>query len=106
MIERGETRWYKFKPPDKERPAVVLTRDSALQFLGEATIAPITSTIRGIPTEVPLKESDGVKTACVINLDHVQTVSKGKLGALIAKLSEEKMSEIKQALLFAYGFDD
>lgn len=105
-MERGEVRWYKFKPPDKERPAVVLTRDSALQFLGEATIAPITSTIRGIPTEVLLGESDSMKTACVVNLDHVQTVSKGKLGALITKLSEAKMSEIKQALLFAYGFDD
>jgi mRNA interferase MazF len=105
-MERGEVRWYKFKPPDKERPAVILTRDSALQFLGEATIAPITSTIRGIPTEVLLSENDGMKTACVINLDHVQTVSKSKLGALITKLSEAKMSEIKQALLFAFGFDD
>jgi len=105
-MERGEIRWYKFKPPDKERPAVVLTRDSALQFLGEATIAPITSTIRGIPAEVLLSESDGMKTACVINLDHVQTVSKSKLGALITKLSEAKMSETKKALLFAFGFDD
>ncbi len=105
-MERGEIRWYKFKPPDKERPVVILTRDSALQFLGEATVAPITSTIRGIPTEVLLGEADGMKTACVINLDHVQTVSKSKLGALLTKLSEAKMSEIKPGLLFAFGFDD
>ena len=56
-MERGEVRWYKFKPPDKERPVVILTRTSATQFLGEVAIAPITSTIRGIPTEVVLDES-------------------------------------------------
>jgi mRNA interferase MazF len=97
VMERGEIRWYKFKPPDKERPVVVLTRDSALQFLGEVTIAPITSTIRDISTEVLLDESDGMQAACVINLDHVQTVSKSKLGALITKLSEAKIEKIKPA---------
>jgi len=106
MMERGEIRWYKFKPPDKERPVVVLTRDSAIQVLGEITIAPITSTIRGISTEVPLDERDGMKGGCAINLDHVQTVARGKLGALITKLSETKMAQLKSALLFAFGFDD
>ncbi len=103
-MERGEIRWYKFKPPDKERPVVVLTRSSALQFLGEVTIAPITSTVREIPTEVVLDESDGMKGLCAINLDHVQTVTKTKLGALIVKLSETKMEEIRSALLFAMGY--
>jgi mRNA interferase MazF len=105
-MERGEIRWYKFKPPDKERPVVILTRDSAIQVLGEITVAPITSTIRGIPTEVLLGESDGMKSACAINLDHVQTVARGKVGALIVKLSDEKMEQIRLALLFAFGFDD
>jgi mRNA interferase MazF len=105
-MERGEIHWYKFKPPDKERPVVVLTRDSAIQVLGEITVAPITSTIRGIPTEVLLDERDGMKTACAINLDHVQTIAKGKLGALTGKLSDEKMQQIRTALLFAFGFDD
>jgi mRNA interferase MazF len=106
VMERGEIRWYKFKPPDKERSVVVLTRDAAIQFLGEVTVAPITSTIRGIPTEVILNESDGMKTSCAINLDHVQTVAKSKLGALITKLPEAKMEQVKPALLFAFGFDD
>jgi len=105
-MERGEIRWYKFKPPDKERPVVVLSRNSAIQVLGEIIVAPITSTIRGIPTEVLLDERDGMKTACAINLDHVQTVARGKLGALIGKLSEEKRQQIRAALLFACGFDD
>jgi len=104
-MERGEIRWYTFKSPDKQRPVVVLTRNSALKFLGEATIAPITSTVRDIPTEVVLDEKDGMKTVCAINLDHIQTVSKGKLGAYISMLSESKLEEVKRALLFAFGFN-
>ncbi len=103
-MKRGEVRWYRFAKPDKNRPVVVLTRDSALEFLGEVTVAPITSTIRDIPTEVLLKKEDGMPRDCAINLDHIQTVSRGKIGALITKLSSEKMSELRSALLFALGF--
>jgi mRNA interferase MazF len=106
IVKRGEVRKYRFKSPDKERPVVVLTRNSAIPYLGEVSIAPVTSTIRGIPTEVILNESHGMKSPCVINLDHIQTVSQGKLGGFIAKLPDSKMDEIKDALLFAYGFDD
>ena len=103
-MERGEIRWYTFKSPNKKRPVVILTRNSALNFLGEVTIAPITSTIRDIPTEVILDQKDGMKTLSAINLDHIQTVSKGKIGAYISKLSDSKLDEIKPALLFALGF--
>jgi mRNA interferase MazF len=85
---------------------LILTRDSGLKFLGEATIAPITSTVRNIPTEVILTEQDGMKTVCAINLDHIQTVSKSKLGAFIAKLSREKMAQVKSAVMFSLDFDD
>lgn len=104
-MERGEIRWYTFKSPDKKRPVVILTRNSALKFLGEVTIAPITSTIRDIPTEVILDQQADMKTVSAINLDHIQTVSKDKVGAYISKLSESKLDEIKIALLFALGFD-
>ena len=103
-MKRGEIRWYKFSRPDKNRPVVVLTRDSALEFLGEVTVAPITSTIRDIPTEVLLTKEDGMPRNCAANLDHIQTVSKGKIGPLITTLSSEKMSELRSALLFALGF--
>jgi len=104
-MRRGEVRWYKFRRPDKKRPVVVLTRDSALEFLGEVTVAPITSTLRGIPTEVLLGPADGMPRDCAINLDHVQTVSRGQLGALITTLPETRLAEIRRALLFALGFD-
>ena len=103
-MKRGEVRWYKFSRPDKNRPVVILTRDSALDFLGEVTVAPITSTIRDIPTEVLLTQEDGLPRDCVVNLDHIQTVSKGKIGSLITTLSPMKMSELRTALLFALGF--
>jgi mRNA interferase MazF len=104
-MRRGDVRWYPFASPDKRRPVVVLTRDSALELLGEVTIVPITSRIRDIPSEVVLGEADGMRQDCAINLDHVQTVSRGKLGGLLTTLPESRLLEIRRALLFALGFD-
>jgi len=103
-MRQGEIRWYKFKKPDKRRPVVILTRDSALEYLGEVTVAPITTTIRDIPTEVVLTEEDGMPQMCCINLDHIQTVSKGKIGAFITMLNEQQLLQVREALLFALGF--
>src|SRR5438128_10243015 len=103
-MQRGEVRWYRFGRPDKRRPVVVLTRGSAIEYLAETTVAPITRTIRDIPTEVLLTPADGMPEDCAVNLDHIQTVSKNKLGAVIATLDENKMKSIRQALLFALGY--
>jgi mRNA interferase MazF len=100
-MKRGEIRWYKFKAPDKKRPVLILTRDSILEYLGEVTIAPITSTIRDIPSEVLLSRDDGMLRDCAINCDHIQTVSKGKIGSLITTLSMEKLKQVRRAILFA-----
>jgi len=103
-MQRGEVRWYPFASPDKKRPVLILTRDSILDSLGEVTVAPVTTTIRDIPSEVVLTEEDGMPRACAVNLDHVQTVAKGKLGALITTLPMVRMQEVRAALLFALGF--
>lgn len=100
-MRRGEVRWYRFASPDKRRPVVVLTRDSALEFLGEVTIAPVTSTVRDIPAEVILDESDGMQRRCAINLDHLQTVPKDRIGGTIATLDARTMREVARALVFA-----
>ena len=100
-MKRGEVRWYKFKAPDKKRPVLILTRDSILEYLGEVTVAPITSTIRNIASEVFLSKSDGMPRDCVVNFDHIQTVSKKKIGSLIATLSRDKLREVRAAILFA-----
>jgi len=103
-LKRGEIRWYKFSAPDKKRPVLILTRDSALEYLGEVTVAPITSTIRDIPTEVVLGPADGMPRECAANLDHVQTVAQSRIGGLVATLDRRRMSEVRSALLFALGF--
>jgi mRNA interferase MazF len=102
-IERGEVRLYRFPRPDKQRPVVVLTRDSAIGYLSAVTVAPITSTIRGVPSEVLLTERDGMKDMCAINLHNVVTVSKARLGRRVAMLSPERLREICAALGFALG---
>jgi mRNA interferase MazF len=103
-VRRGEVRWYRFPRPDKKRPVVILTRDSVLEYLGEATVAPVTRTVRGIPSEVPLGPEDGLPEPCAVNLDHVQTIAEGRLGALIATLPARRRDEMREALLFALRF--
>jgi len=103
-MQRGEIRWYRFARPDKRRPVLVLTRNSALEFLGEVTVAPVTSTIRDIPSEVVLTAADGMPRECAVNLDHVQTVSRARLGPVVTTLGPRRMSEVRSAALFALGF--
>ena len=102
-LTRGQVRLFRFSPPDKERPVLVLTRSHALRFLRRVTVAPITSTIRGIPTEVVLEVEDGMKAPCAANLDHVATVPRHGLGRLLAELRPERMAEVCRALDFALG---
>lgn len=100
-MKRGEIRWYKFRSPDKKRPVLILTRDSVLEYLGEVTIAPVTSTVRDIPSEVFLSRQDGLRNNCAINCDHIQTVSKGKIGPLITTLTQDKLKEVRVSILFS-----
>ena len=101
MMVRGEVRWYRFAAPDKRRPVVVLTRDSVIPRLGEVTVAPVTTRIREIPSEVTLSRDDGLPRDCAVNCDHLQTVPRGRLGAMIGRLSEEKMIRVAAAIRFA-----
>jgi len=100
-VKRGEIRWYKFSRPDKKRPVLILTRDSILEYLGEVTVAPLTSTVRGIPTEVILSTDDGLPGTCAVNCDHIQTVARGRIGPRLATLPNEKMVLVARAIGFA-----
>ncbi len=100
-MKRGEIRWYRFKAPDKKRPVLILTRDSILRYLGEVTVAPVTTSIRDIPSEVFLSRNDGMKKDCAINFDPIQTVSKNKIGPIITTLSPEKLKMVSRAIQFA-----
>jgi mRNA interferase MazF len=100
-MKHGDIRWYKFVRPDKKRPVLILTRNSVLEYLNEVTIAPITSTVRNIPSEVFLTKDDGMLRDCAVNCDHLQTVPKGKIGPLITSLPPAKMVDVGQAIRFA-----
>ena len=100
-MRNGEIRWYKFARPDKRRPVLILTRDSVLEYLAEVTVAPISSIVRDIPSEVFLSKADGVPGDCAVNCDHLETISKGRVGSLISTLSRSKMADVGQAIRFA-----
>jgi len=100
-MKHGDIRWYKFVRPDKERPVLILTRDSVLEYLNEVTIAPITSAVRNIPSEVFLTKADGMLRECAVNCDHLQTVPKGKIGPLITSLLPARMVDVGQTIRFA-----
>ncbi|MBI3696662.1 MAG: type II toxin-antitoxin system PemK/MazF family toxin [Acidobacteria bacterium] len=102
-LARGEVRLYRFAHPDKQRRVVVLTRDSAVPYLSTVTVAPITSALRGVPSQVVLDETDGMKSPCAVNLHNLVTVSKAHLGRRVAFLSGERMQEICRAVGFALG---
>ena len=105
-VKRGDVRWYRFVRPDKSRPVVILTRDSIIPHVGELTVAPVTSTIRDIPSEVLLDETDGVPRECAVNCDHLQTVAKGRIGSLLTTLSRPRMREVRTAINFALALDE
>ena len=104
-IARGDVRLYQFAPPDKKRPVVVLTRDSAITYLSTVTVAPITSTIREVPSEVVLTEEDGMKAPCAVNLHNAVTISQSRLGRRVARLNSLRLNEICAALRFSLGCD-
>ena len=72
-----------------------------LEYLGKVTVAPITSTIRDIPSEVLLTKNDGMKKNCAINCDHIQTITKNKIGSTITTLTQDKIKQLSQAIWFA-----
>ena len=104
-LERGDIRLYRFPAPDKPRPVLVLTRPSALEYLSRVTVAPITSAIRDVPSEVVLGIDDGMKHACAVNLHNVVTVPREALSRRVARLSQDRMREVCTALAFAVGCD-
>ena len=102
-MSRGDVYFLRFAPPDKQRPVLILTRDSAISHLATVTVAPITSTIRDVPSEVVLDADDGMKGPCAVNLHNAVTVSQDRLGRRVGSLGAERMHEICTALRFSLG---
>lgn len=105
-MERGEVWWANLPAPAGRRPVVLLSCNVAYAVRTSVTVAPVTQTIRGISSEVPLDRSDGMPRRCVVNLDDVLTIPMVIVTDRITKLTPGKMARVKQAMLFALGLDD
>ena len=104
-LSRGEIWRYRFKSPDKVRPVLVLSRQEVIPLLHTVMVAPITSTLRGAPSEVTVGIEHGLKHTSAVNLDHVQTVKRSRLVGYVGRLGNEKMRDVCRALAIAVGCD-
>lgn len=102
---RGEVWMYEFRRPDKLRPVVILSRDEAISVMRTVIVAPVTSTIRGLPSEVRIGVEQGLKHDSVVNLDHVQTIERSRIRRHLGSLTSELMREVCLALAIAVGCD-
>ena len=102
-LNRGEIWMFEFRPPDKRRPVLILTRQEVIGLLSTVTVAPITSTIRGAPSEVLIGIDEGLKHDSAINLDHLQTVDRTRLKQFLGSVPSGKMQLVCQALAIGLG---
>lgn len=105
-IARGEIWQYAFTRPDKRRPVLVLSRQDVIGLLHTVMVAPITSTIRGAPSEVVVGAAEGLKHDSAVNLDHVQTVEQSRLIRRIGQAKPATMRQVCRALAIAAGCTD
>ena len=99
-VHRGDV-WWADVPGDKRRPVVILTRERLIGRLNSVLVAPVTSNVRSIPTEVPLDGSDGMPRPCAANFDNVFTLGRGRLQERITRLSPAKLELVRRAYRFA-----
>jgi mRNA interferase MazF len=102
-VNRGEIWRYRFAAPDKKRPVLVLSRQEVIGLLHTVMVAPITSTIRGAPSEVVVGIREGLKHDSAVNLDHVQTIERARLETYLGHLGFDKMRAVCRALAVAVG---
>jgi len=103
-MRRGEVWWAELPPPAGRRPVVLLSRNDAYAVRELVTVAPVTTRVRRIPTEVALGRADGLPRACVANLDGITTIPKQLLTQRLAALAPGKLAAVERALRFALGF--
>ena len=104
-VARGEIWLFRFAKPDHRRPVLVLSRDTLLEVLSTATVASISSTQHGSPTEVALGTAEGLKGSCCVNLVNVFTVRQTELRRFVGTLGAAKMDAVCEALEIAVGCD-
>jgi mRNA interferase MazF len=104
-MRRGEIWWAELEPPTGRRPVVLLSRDEAYDVRSLVVVAPVTTRVRNIPTEVPLGADDGMPQDCVANLDTITTIPKSCLHSRLTILSPRKLEQVEAAIHFALGLE-
>lgn len=104
-MKRGEIWWAELGLPVGRRPVLLLSRNEAYAVRELVMVAPLTTRVRGIPSEVPLGDEDGVPRPCVINLDTIATVAKASLREQLTSLSGDKLKAVDEALHFSLGLE-
>jgi len=100
-VSRGEIWLLELARPDKRRPVLVLSRPSLIPLLHTVTVAAVTSTLRGSPTEVELGIAEGLKQTSCVNLCNLFTIHQKELRSFIGTVGREKMQEVCRALAIA-----
>jgi len=90
---------------DKARPVLVLTRELVRPHLGTVTVAPITTTIRGLSTEVLLGAANGLASSSVASCDHITTIPKTALGEQVGHLVDRQEAALSEAIRAAFDLD-
>jgi len=104
-VKRGEVWWAELAPAAGRRPVLLLSRNEAYVVRELVVVAPLTTRIRGIPSEVSLGDEDGVPRPCVVNLDTITTIPRVSLRERLAVLSAEKSKAVQEALHFSLGLE-
>ena len=105
-MRRGEIWWAELTPPAGRRPVLLLSRNEAYTVRELVTVAPVTTRMRHIPSEVPLGPEDGLPRSCVVNLDTITTIAQRSLQERLVPLSPEKLKAVEAALHFALGLEE
>lgn len=103
-MRRGEIYWARLPPPSGRRPVLVVTRTGVLDARTSVTVAPVTRTIRAIPSELPLGREHGLRTTSVANCDSLQTIPRVLFGPRpIGRLTPLELNRLDGALRYALG---
>lgn len=100
-MRRGEVYWVEFPAPVGRRPAVLVSRHEAYAIRTRLTVVPVTRTVRGIPTEVPIGPAEGLPKSGVANADEIVTIPRDLVRARIGALPTATLAELDEALRFA-----
>jgi mRNA interferase MazF len=105
-VRQYEVRWANLPEPIGRRPVLLLTRTAAYRYLAKIVVAEITTTVRGIPQEVPLGRREGLDRPSVANLDNIHVIPAARLGDLVGILEGARHTEVKRAVGYAFDWPE